>query len=61
MLYELESKLLEVKKSIDLIDDGEATLRKHNYHLTLSYDEGKKQALVETKQWLEAMIDKFPK
>jgi len=61
MLYELESKLLEVKKSIDLIDDGEATLRKLNHYLTLSYDVGKKKALLETKQWLEAMIDKFPK
>lgn len=61
MLYELESKLLEVKKSIELIEDDKYALRKHNLHLTLSYDEGKKQALVETKKWLETMIDKFPK
>lgn len=61
MLYELESKLEEVKKSIELIDDDSYALRKHNLHLTLSYDEGKKKALQETKKWLEAMIDKFPK
>jgi len=61
MLYELESKLLEVKDAIEVINRDEYTLRKHNYRITLSYDKGKKKVLLEQKEWLENMIAKFPK
>jgi len=63
MLYELESKLLEVKDAIEVINRDEylLTLRKHDYRITLSYDKGKKKVLLEQKEWLENMIAKFPK
>lgn len=59
-MHEFQSKLLEVKKAIKVIDDDEYALLKHNLHITLSYDSGKKKILLDQKEWLENMIAKIP-